>query len=503
MKIRTKISLWYAGLLTLIIIIFSVAVFGVIQATILNSIDNSLAQTSVNILRDIRVIPVGEFSAPEIHVVFRSDEVFRIPELSLQVWQTSDGESAIEPTLIRASYDLQGFDGMLDGQYLASGEPVFSNVTLSKTPGRVLTLPFATANGQQIGVIQIAASTLIVQQVTAGVLKVMLLATGLGIVISIMVGMMLSYSALKPIEEISKAAAGISTSDDLTTRLPETGLADDEIGRLTRVFNHMMARLEYLFGVQQRFVADLSHELRTPLTAIQGNLDMVKRYGADETSLEAIQQETARMTRMVNEVLLLARADYGDIQIDLYPLDLDTLMLDVLNTAPALAHHRDLKFEVGRHENVHINGNYERLLQVVSNLMMNAIKFTNDGGKITLSVYQDGNSGVLEVADTGIGISKENLDRIFDRFYQVDNSRAHTSDHDGSGLGLSIVKWIVEAHGGTIEVSSKVKSGTTFRIRLPILAQEKHHPAQRRHDSSAYQNNQLRGLKQSLSERKN
>lgn len=170
---------------------------------------------------------------------------------------------------------------------------------------------------------------------------------------------------------------------------------------------------------------------------------------------------------------MLARADYGDISIDLYPLDLDSLVLESFSNIPALTYAKDRKldFAMDRHEPVHINGNYERLQQVMDNLIVNAIKYTQDGGKITVSVYSNDDKGVIEVKDTGIGISKENQERIFERFYQVDDSRSHTCDEDGSGLGLSIVKWIVEAHGGSIEIESQLDVGTTFRVVFPLLKQ--------------------------------
>lgn len=470
MRIRTKISLWYAGLLTLIIVIFSVAVFGVIQATIISSIDGGLEQTATNLIRNIRVMPVGEFGTPQARVVFRTEDDFRVPGVSIQVWQTTSSSGDYSPVLIKSSYDLVGYDNALDASALGANAEQFSSITINTVPGRVSTRPFTTAGGQQIGVVQIAVSTLIVQQVSNGVLSIMLVASALAVVVAIGLGMWLSYRALTPIQEIASAAASIATSNDLTTRLPENG-PDDEIGHLTRVFNHMMQRLEHIFGVQQRFVADLSHELRTPLTAIQGNLDMIKRYGMDEVSLEAIQLETTRMTRMVNEVLMLARADYGDINIDMDVLDLGVLTIEVFSSAPALARKRDLKFDLGKHETVLIKGNYERLMQVASNLLVNAIKYTPDGGKILMSVYKENGQGVLEVRDTGIGIQADHLERIFDRFYQVDGSRYHTSDHDGAGLGLSIVKWIVDAHGGKIEVKSQLEKGTTFRVLFPLVSQ--------------------------------
>jgi len=471
MSIRAKISLWYAGLVTLIIVAFSVAVFGVIQATIINSIDSGLAQTSSNIVRNVRVIPFGEFGALETSIIFRNDEIFRVPGLSIQVWQTSDGEQSIEPILLQSSFDLSGVTRPLDASQLDAERPAFTSVTTDNMPERIMTRPFTTVGGQKIGVIQIAASTLIVEQVTDGVLSIMITATVIGVIVSIGLGMMVSYRAVRPIQEITAAAARISTATDLSTRLPNN-VADDEIGRLTKVFNHMMARLEHIFGVQQRFVADLSHELRTPLTAIQGNLDIIKRFGSDDASIEAIQHETHRITRMVNEVLMLARADYGDITIDLYPVDLDTVMLECFSNFPALARARDRHptFKIGRQESVHISGNYERLQQVVYNLVVNAIKFTADDGTITLSVYhRDQAYGVIEVTDTGIGISETDMERIFDRFYQADYSRRHSSDEDGAGLGLSIVKWIVDAHNGKIEVESQLQKGSTFRIILPLF----------------------------------
>ncbi len=473
MSIRTKISLWYAGLLTLIIIAFSVAVFGVIQATIINSIDSGLAQSSSNIIRNIRVIPLGEFGALETGVIFRNEEIFRVPGLSVQVWQTSNGESEIDPILLQSSFDLASITRPLDRQQLSTERPSFTDVNFNNMPERVMTRPFTNAGGEKIGVVQIAASTLIVEQVTDGVLSIMIAATVIGVFVSIVLGMTLSYRAVRPLQEITAAAARVSTATDLSTRLP-ANIPDDEIGRLTKVFNHMMARLEYIFGVQQRFVADLSHELRTPLTAIQGNLDMMKRFGADEDSIEAIQDETKRMTRMVNEVLMLARADYGDITIDLYPIDLDGVVSESFSTFTALAHarQRDLNFVMDRHEPVHIEGNYERLQQVISNLVVNAIKFTADKGTITISVYpKDKELGVIEVADTGSGIAEEDLPHIFDRFYQADHSRRHFTDEDGAGLGLSIVKWIVNSHGGTIEVETEKDKGTTFRVILPLLAE--------------------------------
>ena len=236
----------------------------------------------------------------------------------------------------------------------------------------------------------------------------------------------------------------------------------------------MMARLERLFGVQQGFIADLSHELRTPLTAIQGNVDLLKRFGTDPAALEAIEGETKRMTRMVNEVLLLARVDGGDIVVDLQPLDLDVLVLETFNHVFALpdAKNRHLHIKLDTEEIVRVRGDSARLQLLVQHLISNAIRFTPDGGVVTVSLYtRDDQYAIIEVQDSGIGIHDDDIGRIFDRFYQADDSRLHRSDDDGAGLGLSIVKWIADVHSGSIEVESESGEGSIFRLCLPLDGQ--------------------------------
>jgi len=240
----------------------------------------------------------------------------------------------------------------------------------------------------------------------------------------------------------------------------------DELGRLTSVFNQMMGRLESLFSVQQRFVADVSHELRTPLTSIQGNLELIRRYGLDEESLIAMESETNRMSRLVNDLLMLARTDYGGVKVELYTTDLDTIVLEMFEQAKVLTKDRDLKIAMPQFEPVRIKGNSDRLRQLMLNLLSNAIKFTPDGGEIHIGLERINNRAVLWVKDTGIGIGDDDLTRIFDRFYQSDPARTHTGE--GFGLGLSISKWIVATHDGEIRVTSQQGEGTTFTVTFPV-----------------------------------
>jgi signal transduction histidine kinase len=174
------------------------------------------------------------------------------------------------------------------------------------------------------------------------------------------------------------------------------------------------------------------------------------------------------MSRLVNDLLLLARADNGELKLNLAELDLDILIDEAYREARILAKDRDLKIAVTDFEPVRILGDADRLKQLLSNLLSNAIKFTPDGGQITVQLRKTEHDAVIRVQDTGIGIAPEHLQRIFDRFYQADASRVRLGG-EGAGLGLSIARWIVEAHGGKIAVESRVGEGTTFTLTLPHI----------------------------------
>ena len=189
----------------------------------------------------------------------------------------------------------------------------------------------------------------------------------------------------------------------------------------------------------------------------------------DSESLEAIESESDRMARLVNDLLLLARADYGSMQIELSQVDLDTVVTEVFKEAKILAKDRTLEIRLSAIEPVRMMGNSDRLKQLLLNLISNAIKFTPDGGTISLTLKRVGNMARLTVSDNGVGIASEDLERIFDRFYQVDPARSRDRESSGAGLGLAIAKWIAESHGGDIEVQSEVGKGTTFTVMLRVF----------------------------------
>jgi heavy metal sensor kinase len=344
---------------------------------------------------------------------------------------------------------------------------VFHDSAINNGIYRVLTRTFEYRD--EVFALQVGTSLATVNKASRELLVI--IGAGMAVAMLGSVAMALGFSkrALAPIDRVTQAAARIAETDDLKTRLEYHGPMD-EIGRMNSVFNQMMDRLENLFHVQQRFVADVSHELRTPLTAIRGNIDLVKRYGADKESLEAIEGEVERMSRLVSDLLLLARADYGGLKLELVPLDLDTTISDVYRTMRVLAKDRNLTVNIRDFEPVRILGDADRLTQLFLNLLGNAFKFTPEGGTITINLRRTVDDAVIEVSDTGIGIAPEDLPRIFDRFYQADPARVRKGE--GSGLGLSIAKWVVEAHGGRIAVSSEVGKGTMFTVHIPHIEEK-------------------------------
>ena len=289
---------------------------------------------------------------------------------------------------------------------------------------------------------------------------------------SLFLAVLLTPSSFKPLEDMAAVTRQITNADDLSRRVPNTERTD-EIGVLARSFNQLLERLERLFQTQQRLLADVSHELRTPLTAIRGNVDLMRRMGdADPESLEIIQEEIERMTRLVGDLLLLARADAGGLPLEKKKVELDNLLFEVYRQVRLLE--KSVEVKVTEVDQVCMMGDVDRLKQLLLNLISNAIKYTPDGGMVDVSLSKKNGWAYLKISDTGMGIPAEDLPYIFDRFYRVDKARARAqSGQGGAGLGLAIAKWIAQAHGGNIDVTSKVGEGTTFTIILPILVEQK------------------------------
>lgn len=457
----------------IVIIIFSIVVITVSRLTLLQTVDGILTAVASNVQHNIDLVPVADLdTGNQFEIFYYSEDIFHAPGISVQIWRTHDGGVALDTHILeRTSSDIDGMAVSLDPTYLHNGDIVINSIMANGIPERVISEPFYTADGILIGLIQVATPLNAVASANDQLLVITLVTAIICMGVSIALGKWLSTHLLKPIDMIKGAAANVANADDLTNRIQWTG-PNDELGQLVDSFNHMMRRLEKVFQVQQEFIRDVSHELRTPLTSIIGNLYLIEKYGLDNASLDTLQREAGRMSRMINDLLMLTRADSGDLTVDFYPLDLDKVVLDIFEQSKSLLKDRKLNIELKRVESVRIQGNSDRIRQLMLNLISNAIKFTGDDGVITISAYPDKEDAVIEVSDTGIGISEEDLKRIFDRFFQVDSARVHRSESDGAGLGLSIARWIVDIHNGQVEVKSKIEEGTSFCIRIPVLSAE-------------------------------
>jgi two-component system OmpR family sensor kinase len=283
---------------------------------------------------------------------------------------------------------------------------------------------------------------------------------------------------LKPLEKVEETAEAIA-SGDLSARLP-AAKPDTEVGRLTTSLNTMLGRIEESFTVRikseeklRRFVADASHELRTPLTAIRGFAELHRQgavIGEDKTSelINRIEKESIRMSTLVEDLLLLARLDQSrELAND--PVDLNTLITEVIASARAAGPNHPIELNMGIEE-IFVLGDSQRIHQVLANLLANARTHTPIGTKITISASQGINETTVEVSDNGPGLSIPDQERIFERFYRADPARVRntnvTDKSAGSGLGLSIVDAVMQAHGGYVSVKSELGQGSTFTLHF-------------------------------------
>ncbi len=286
--------------------------------------------------------------------------------------------------------------------------------------------------------------------------------------VSVPVGWFLAGRALRPFEQIAKTAEQI-TSTNLSTRIVSRH-AEEEVQRLVQAFNAMVGRLNESFQQMRKFNADAAHELRTPLAILQGENEIALRSPGVPEEIQSVLtsnlEELGRLTRMVNDMLTLAEADAGGQVLNLKPVRLVPLLGDLVEQMRVLALDRNISLSLLESPDVVVEADSLWLSRALLNLLDNAIKYSKDNGKIEVWVREDHNSACLGIRDDGIGIAPEDLPHIFDRLYRADPARTRSSG--GAGLGLALVKWIVEVHRGQVSVRSEVDKGTVFEVTLPI-----------------------------------
>ena len=454
MSLRLRLTLLYTTFMGGILLIFGAAVYILVNVILLNQVDTMLESVANDIMQVSRVDSVGELSLISLPPLDMTSNAY------VQVWGPDE-------KIVAASPSIGTLITPLDPTGLKIGSPLFEDSYPDGAHLRVLSVPLAVGE-RVIGILQIGASLSVVDATRTNLLSTMVVISVVAVLLAGIGSWAVLGRALSPLESITETVDQINRADDLSRRIPYQDETDDEIGEMVVSFNQTLERLESLFTLQQRFLADVSHELRTPLTVIKGNVDLIRRMKeADEESLSSIDQEAGRLTRLVGGLLMLAQAESGKLALNFAPVELDLLLTEVFTEMRVLASSK-VKVHLNDIDQVMVNGDRDRLKQVFLNLISNAIQYTPSGGEIFLSIRKLGDQARVIVRDTGPGIPAEDLPHIFDRFYRAEKSRTR-SKVSGFGLGLSIAHWIVEHHGGQIKVESKEGKGTTFVIWLNIL----------------------------------
>jgi len=456
-SIRFRLTVWYAGVLAGILVLFSIATYVGVSHFLMRNLHESVAKDAQEVGSIVRENAnegdenavgreVGEHFSPEsneraIRVVSAEGAPIYSsgPGDVFPVWNNSRAHDPAYDMIVRAR----------DGQeYLIRTQPVVAD------------------SGRKYFV-QVAASLSRNEEILEQLLGVLALALLLATAIAVTGGFLLIRSSLKPLDNMAMRAQKIS-SRSLHERMPVSATGD-ELQQLSISLNRMIERLEEAFHHISRFSADASHELRTPLTIMRGELETAvqspKIDAEVRETLGAVLEETVRLSKIVDQLLTMSRLDAGEAFLEVTRFDFSELVRTTVEHMRLLADEKKLAVKVEAKEEMQVEGDRSRLQQVVVNLLDNAIKYTPEGGSISVNVHGDPDKAILTMADTGIGISKEGQAHIFERFYRTDKARSR--ELGGTGLGLSIVKSIGTAHGGRVSVQSAEGWGSTFRFEIP------------------------------------
>ena len=467
MSLRLRLALWYGALTTLVVALVCSYSYAIHSRTHYDELDRVLAGITEH---------ASDMIAGSPSIAHDVVEASLLPSAGISILRRDGGVVAAAPTArAAASFDSRQLLRAANERSYSWIARLAPGARSSSTTGRYGVVTSADGARFRVyvaplrkssNVVAITAPLAHIDAAVAAFAHAMLLMTLVGGTGAFAVGWLIARRALSPVASLTSAAAEIARSRELTRRVAE-GRGSDELGRLARTFNTMLASLEDSYQAQVRFVSAASHELRAPLTVVQANLDLLKSghvsNGERETAIAEAHAEAARMTRLVSDLLVLARADAG-VPIRRDMVELDRVLLDVVGETRHLD--RERRVEVTAIEPTTVRGDADRLKQLLLNLCENAIKYTPNGGRVCVALRGERGDAVVTVADTGIGIAPNDLPHVFERFYRADPAR--TRDPGGSGLGLSIARWVAEEHGGDVDLASKPGAGTTATVRVPL-----------------------------------
>jgi two-component system, OmpR family, sensor kinase len=450
-SIRLRLTVLYTGLMAIAFALFGMSLYVVLRLTFIQAVDDTLQNLGDRVaveFQQLNQLPRSRLTNSSVSAAMvRTEE---------EVWDSWNMEGA--------------FPLPEDAQ---TGTPTYTTeIDANKVTYRLYTVP-VLFRGKPAYYVQVAYRLEVLDMASLN------LRWPLGLGILLFLGMAavavwwVAGRALSPIDSVARAAEAIGESADLSLRVPYRG-PEDEVGRLVGTFNDMLDQLQAMYArmsssidAQQRFVADASHELRTPLTIIRGNVDYLQKVQAfDQEALGDIGSEAERMSHMVEELLTMARADAGQT-VDLQPVVLGPLVTEACRKAQAMPHEVEFRTELPEAlDRVTVLGHPEWLSRCILILVDNAFKYTA-AGTVTVRVGRHGDGVVIQVKDTGMGIAREDLPHVFERFYRADRARAR----GGTGLGLAIAKWAAGVHGGDLTVESELGKGSTFSLWLPVVRQ--------------------------------
>ena len=481
-SLRFKLTLWYVLILGILLISFSSFLYFTLSKSLYRDVDNKL-RSLAELIASESASPLSKFGFGNIDQTLETSMNLKPIGKFIQVLDESGniGRKSDNLKNVQLPISLNALKNASKGLITFETNRSFENAPL-----RIITFPVSEKNHIN-KIVQVASSLEDVEDALNTLLLILIIAVPLALLVASLGGQFLASKALKPVDHITQTARMI-TSQNLNQRINPPKVKD-EISRLVETLNEMISRLDRSFRQVKQFSTDASHELKTPLTILKGEVEVALRKERVpheyEQVLKSNLEEINRMSQIVEDLLLLSRADSGEIRLNKEDMNLNEILNEVVAHVNVLAQSKNLRIETSNHhEEIHIFGDPLRIRALFLNLIENGIKYTEEGGSIHIlltkdTLVQDGKqSGRAQgeqeefvkviVSDTGIGIAREDQERIFDRFFRVDKARSR--EQGGSGLGLSICKWIVEAHRGKIEVESELGKGSSFIIKLPIFS---------------------------------
>lgn len=470
---KFRLTLWYVGVLTLILTLFAVAAYSLFAAALRSQVDSTLAEIAVSfedtVKREIKdeaaarvpeaVEEVIRDSAEEIN--FRNYKIFVYSADKALLSQIKPADSGARASDDTAREWLGDFVDRADVKIkdISDGEEFF----------RVYFQPFQFQG--EVFYLLVAHPLKDRESLLENVRYALFVSVPLALLFASFGGYLLASKSLRPIAEISGKAEEIHARN-LHERLPVQN-KDDELGRLAAAFNRMLARLDAAFEQQQRFMADASHELRTPVAIVRGEADVslskTEREPAEyRETIQIIQKEAERMSAIIEDLFTLSRADAGENSVRKSLIYLEDVLADVVKSFRSLAAKRGLDLGNDFRSEMPMQADEQLLKRLFINLLDNAVKHAKRSIVITARELNGNYS--IEFEDDGEGIPAENRTQVFERFYRVDEARSRQKQSaigSGAGLGLSISKWITEIHDGTLEITKSDETGSKFTVTFP------------------------------------